>query len=95
MFIYNVSLNKNKIFKISLIFFALLIVSIVSITSFRIFNCSEAISKSNVQKISTSNYTNVLKAVHDNILLIFKLLLLAFCVRVMILKIFLIILGWN
>ena len=51
MFIYNVSLNKNKIFKISLIFFALLIVSIVSITSFRIFNCSEAISKSNVQKI--------------------------------------------
>ena len=67
MFIYNVSLNKNKIFKISLIFFALLIVSIVSITSFRIFNCSEAISKSNVQKISTSNYTNVLKAVHDNI----------------------------
>ena len=75
MFVYNFNLNKSKIFKI--IFFIIVIILIIffSISAFKIFS-SALSSKSDVDtclpnehiaNISPENYTNVLKAVHENI----------------------------
>ncbi len=76
MFIYNVKINGSKVFKI---FFTAIVVFIICVLCFVIFRVfaganSESISSSQgcvqsngVSDISANNYTNVLKAVHDNI----------------------------
>lgn len=74
MFIYNVKINGSKTFKYFFIGIVLLVIIIVGIVSFRIFhgasNSTEAsgcLPPNKVSKLSVSNYTNVLKAVHENI----------------------------
>lgn len=74
MFVYNVKINGSKVFKYFFIGIVLLVIVIVGIVSFKVFwGASNASKKSSclpqnkVSKISASNYTNVLKAVHDNI----------------------------
>lgn len=75
MFVYNVKVNGSKIFKIFFTAIVLLIICILCIVIFRVFSGannssssnSSYISKDNVCKISSNNYTNVLKAVHDDI----------------------------
>ena len=74
MFVYNVKINGSKVFKIFFIGVVMLIVIIVAIVCFRIFNgangssnVSTCLPNSSVSTIATSNYTNVLKAVHENI----------------------------
>ena len=74
MFIYNVKVNGSKIFKYFFISVVLLIVAIVGIVSFKVFygasKSSEDLSclpQNKISKLSATNYTNVLKAVHDNI----------------------------
>lgn len=74
MFIYNIKINGSKTFKYFFIGVVLLVVVIVGIVSFRVFHgASNSFEKSSclpqnrVSKLSASNYTNVLKAVHENI----------------------------
>ena len=72
MFVLNLKLNSNIIMKISLIVFLVLVLIIVGISIHKIFfntsiGNSNCIDPSNNFTLSTSNYTNVLKAVHDNL----------------------------
>ena len=74
MFIYNIKINGSKTFKYFFIGIVLLVMIIVGIVSIKIFqgagNSSEISSclpQNKVVKLSTANYTNVLKAVHENI----------------------------
>lgn len=74
MFIYNVKINGSKTFKYFFIAIVLLVTIIVGIVSFKVFqgasNSSESSSclpQNKVTKLSTTNYTNILKAVHENI----------------------------
>lgn len=75
MFVYNFNLNKSKIFKI--IFFIVVIILIIffSISAFKIFSSAfdskndidTCLPNGHTANISPENYTNVLKAVHENI----------------------------
>ena len=74
MFIYNLKLNGNKIFKFCFIITIIFLILLASIVTFKIFygaqknsNISSCIPQNNIYKISNNNYTNVLKAVHENI----------------------------
>lgn len=74
MFVYNVKINGSKVFKYFFIGIVILIVCILCIVSFRIFsgakesgNASGCVPQNTVSKISSANYTNILKAVHENI----------------------------
>ena len=74
MFVYNFKVNGKNLFKCFFILTIILIVVIVGIATFKIFygashnkNKSSCLPQSDVSKISAANYTNVLKAVHDNI----------------------------
>lgn len=75
MFIYNIKLNGSKIFKYFLIVVISFIICISGFIVFKIFSGASNASKKDsscipynqVSKISSSNYTNVLKAVHENI----------------------------
>ena len=74
MFIYNIKINGSKTFKYFFIGIVLLVVIIVAIVSFKVFNgasnspqISSCLPQNQISNISASNYTNVLKAVHENI----------------------------
>ena len=74
MFIYNIKINGSKTFKYFCIGVVLLVIIIVGIVCFRVFygasNSSEnssCLPQNKVSKLTASNYTNVLKAVHENI----------------------------
>lgn len=74
MFIYNVKINGSKTFRYFFIGIVLVIIIIVGFVSFKVFHgASNSFEKSSclpqnkLCKLSTINYTNVLKSVHDNI----------------------------
>ena len=74
MFVYNIKINGSKTFKYFFVGIVLLVIIIVGIVCFRVFygasNSSEISSclpQNKVSTLSASNYTNVLKAVHDNV----------------------------
>lgn len=74
MFICNFKLNGSKIFKYFFTGIVLLIITILIFVSIKLFvgarnekNVSSCVPQSDVSVISTKNYTNVLKAVHENI----------------------------
>lgn len=74
MFVFNVKVNGSKIFKYFFIGVIILLIIILSVVMYRVFSGANNSSKSNsctpingVSQISTKNYTNVLKTVHENI----------------------------
>ena len=72
MFIYNLKLNGSKFFKIIFGLILTILIIILFIAIFRIFSTAKDLNKStcisnDVSTISSSNYTNILKTVHDNI----------------------------
>lgn len=73
MFVYNVKLNGNKLFRWILILLFLVIFVICSVAIYRIFFKSsnffvnDKVSSSNVMELTSSNYTNILKSVHDHL----------------------------
>ena len=74
MFIYNVKVNGSKTFKYFFIAITLLVTIIVGVVSLKIFHGSynnseksSCLPQEKISKITANNYTNVLKAVHDNI----------------------------
>lgn len=74
MFVYNVKINGSKTFKYFFVGIVLLVAIIVGIVSFKVFHGasnatgnSSCLPQNKVTKLTTSNYTNVLKTVHENI----------------------------
>ena len=72
MFIFNFKINGNKIFKIFFSFSCLLLIFLLVFVTFKIFkgakpDVTACTPQSETFKISSKNYTNVLKTVHDNI----------------------------
>lgn len=74
MFIYNVKINGSKTFKTFFIGIVILVIIIVGIVSFKVFQgasnsptSSSCLPQNKVTKLTARNYTNVLKTVHDNI----------------------------
>lgn len=74
MFVYNVKINGSKTYKCFFIGVIILIIIIIGTVCFRIFNGANKASSNTgciplnkVCNISSSNYTNILKAVHENI----------------------------
>lgn len=74
MFIYNVKINGSKTYKCFFMCVIVFIIVIVGIVCFRIFSGasnsslnSSCMPKNKVSNISSANYTNVLKAIHENI----------------------------
>ena len=72
MFIFNIKLSK--LFKIFCIFIAILMVIFFAMGVYKIisnansyFKVSDKIEEDDVVNLTTSNYTDVLKAVHENI----------------------------
>ena len=74
MFIYNFKINGSKTFKYFFIGIVILVIVIVGIVSLKVFQGasnsvenSDCLPKNKVSKLSASNYTNILKTVHENI----------------------------
>lgn len=72
MFIFNVKVNGNKIFKIFFTIVTILLIFILVFVTYKIFSgasssTSSCVPNKDIYEISTKNYTNVLKTVHDNI----------------------------
>lgn len=74
MFVYNVRVCGSKLFKLFFVIMTILLMLIVSIVVYKIFNgaansecTSSCLPQSNIYKIEPKNYSNILKAVHDNI----------------------------
>lgn len=73
MFIYNIKISNNKIFKLFIIGSILLMISLIIFAIYKIVgdnNSSNDIScveSDNISEVSPKNYTNILKTVHDNI----------------------------
>lgn len=72
MFIYNFKVDGNKLGKIFLGILLVIVLIITTIVCYRIlgnnfFKTNDTIKTDEVQELSVNNYTNVLKAVHDNI----------------------------
>ena len=74
MFVCNVKINGSKVFKYFFIGVVILVICILCFVTFKIFsgandasNNSNHMPQNSVSKIATTNYTNVLKAVHENI----------------------------
>lgn len=71
MFVWNVKLNGKKLVKIILVIIAIAITIYFAISTYMIYSNSfkvkDEINNTNVINISTNNYTNILKSVHDDI----------------------------
>ena len=74
MFVYNIKINGSKLFKVIFICMLILLICIIGIVIFKLFNGAinsdvqpSCLSQNKVCKITTSNYSNILKAVHENI----------------------------
>lgn len=71
MFIYNVKINGKAIIKILFVIIAIVISIYFAISAYKIYNNSfkvkDEMQESSIMYLSTENYTNVLKAVHDDI----------------------------
>ncbi len=74
MFVYNIKINGSKTFKYFFIGVVLFVIVIVGIVSFKVFygannakENSSCLPQKQISKLSATNYTNILKAVHENI----------------------------
>jgi uncharacterized membrane protein YcgQ (UPF0703/DUF1980 family) len=70
MFIYNIKLDHKFIFKISFVIIFFIVIALAVFSIYKIFNYKNSSGcelNTGVTNISSSNYTNVLKNVHDNL----------------------------
>ena len=75
MFVYNFKVNKSSIFKILMILFCIIILGVIVTTLIYIFNdakheknlIDDSIPSSEIASITPENYTNILKAVHNDL----------------------------
>lgn len=70
MFIYNIKINGKALVKILFILIAIIITIYFCVSAYKIYNNSFKVKDENpepdVMYLTSENYTNVLKAVHDN-----------------------------
>lgn len=72
MFIYNLKIDGNKIIKVGFVIAIIIAIIFFIVSSYKIFKKGREMSvgdeiKNGVYNIDTTNYTNILKAVHDNL----------------------------
>jgi len=71
MFIYNVKINGKAFVKVLFVIISILITIYFCISAYKIYNNSfkvkDAMEEPDIMYLTSENYTNVLKAVHDNI----------------------------
>lgn len=73
MFVYNLCLNKTKLVKIFFGIVAIILIIFFLFSAYKIFKESmnsqtnDTIPTSDIISISSQNYTNILKSVHDNL----------------------------
>lgn len=74
MFIYNIKINGSKFFKLIFIGMLIILILITGTVVFKIFSGAQSstsnsscLPQGGVCKIEAKNYTNILKAVHENI----------------------------
>lgn len=72
MFVYNFKINGSKTFKLVFVIMLIILICVLVSVTFKIFtgaanSASSCLPSKNVNKITSKNYTNILKAVHDNI----------------------------
>lgn len=72
MFVFNIKVNGSKIFKIFFTIITLLLICILIFVTYKVFSGANSstdtcMPTNDINIISASNYTNVLKTVHENI----------------------------
>ncbi len=69
MFVYNIKISSGKIFKLilSLIVIVALVITGIAIYKTFVGNSSLELDSDDIYTITSTNYTNILKAVHDNL----------------------------
>lgn len=74
MFVYNLKVNGSKLYKIFFSCMVIFIVIAICFVMYKMFNGAKSsaendrcLPKNHVAKLTTSNYTNILKTVHENI----------------------------
>ncbi len=74
MFVYNIKINGSKTFKYFFIGITIFVILILGVVTFKIFHganhakeISSCLPQNGICKLSTNNYTNILKTVHENI----------------------------
>lgn len=69
MFVYNVRVNSGRIFKLILLLIIATALVMTGIAIFRTFSGDKQLNSQSdkVYNIDSTNYTNILKAVHDNL----------------------------
>lgn len=74
MFICNIKVNGKLWFRIIMIIMGLIVIGIFSVSVYKLlfaenglFRVSDELTHSNITEIQPENYTNVLKAVHDDL----------------------------
>lgn len=73
MFVYNIKITNNKLFKLFIVVSILIMIILFSFAIYKIIGSNSTdtgdscISTDTISEISTKNYTNILKAVHENI----------------------------
>lgn len=73
MFVFNIKVNGSKIFKYFFISVIILLIIILCIVMYKVFSgadnseANSCLPQNGISEISPKNYTNILKAVHDDI----------------------------
>jgi len=75
MFIFNIKVNGKLCFKIIMILMGIIVFTVFVLSVYKLFlaqkeetvNINDNLNHSEITEIMPNNYTNVLKAVHDNI----------------------------
>ena len=69
MFVYNIKFSSGKIFKIILFLIIIIALVMTGISIYKTFsnNTSTNTNSNDVYTINSTNYTNILKAVHENL----------------------------
>lgn len=74
MFVFNIKINKNFLFKAFILFLILLVLIVLGISIYKIFSnadstvtVNDSITAPEIANITSENYTNVLKTVYDDL----------------------------
>ena len=70
MFVCNLKLSRKLIFKIFFVLIFIVVIVVAGISAYKIFNyqtVNDNLKLPEISNVSSDNYTNVLKSVHDNL----------------------------
>ena len=68
MFVYNVKVSSGKLFKFVFAFIFIIILGITGFAIFKVFGVNSNLTEKNdIYNIDSNNYTNILKAVHEDL----------------------------